>query len=102
VLKKRPLALDEKTQGLLGEEGRARLTRLRERLGLFESWDVFALEAELKAFAEDEGVGFGKIGPLLRGVLAGGSPAPDIAKTLAALGRDESLGRLDDALSSGA
>ena len=100
VLKRRPLELDEKTRGLLVGEGRDRMERLRQRLALFESWDVFALEAELKAFAEDEGVGFGKIGPLLRGILAGGAPAPDLSKTLAALGGDESLARLDDALSS--
>jgi glutamyl-tRNA synthetase len=100
VLKRRPVPLDDKTRGLLDEEGRGRLTRLRQRLGLFESWDVFALEAELKAFAEEEGVGFGKIGPLVRGVLTGGSPSADLSKTLAALGFDEGLGRLDDALST--
>jgi len=100
VLARRPLELDEKTSKLLDEEGLARLKRLRERLALFESWDVFALEAELKAFAEDEQVGFGKIGPMVRGVLTAGAPAPDLSKTLAALGREEALARLDDALSS--
>jgi glutamyl-tRNA synthetase len=98
VLKQRPLALDEKTRGLLSGEGGERISRLRERLRLFQSWDVFALEAELKAFAEEEGVGFGKIGPSMRGALTGGSVSPDIARILAALGRDEGLGRLDDAL----
>jgi glutamyl-tRNA synthetase len=98
VLKQRPLALDEKTQAALTDETRARLGRLRDRLRLFQSWDVFALETEVKAFAEEEGVGLGKIGPGLRGVLAGGAVAPDLSKTLAALGREESLGRMDDAL----
>ena len=98
VLKARPLALDEKTRGLLSGEGGERISRLRERLRLFQSWDVFALEAELKAFAEEEGVGFGKIGPSMRGALTGGAASPDIARILAALGRDEGLGRLDDAL----
>jgi glutamyl-tRNA synthetase len=82
---------------LQGESGQ-RISRLRERLGLFQSWDVFALEAELKVFAEEESVGFGKIGPSMRAALTGGSASPDIARTLCALGRDESLGRLDDAL----
>jgi glutamyl-tRNA synthetase len=100
VLKTRPLQLDEKTKALLTEETAARLRRLRDRLALFSAWDVFALEAEIKSFAEDEGVGLGKIGPALRGVLAGGAPAPDLARTLAALGREESLARLDDALPS--
>ena len=98
VLKARPLALDDKARALLSGETLDRLKRLRDRLGLFQSWDVFALEAELKAFAEEEGVGFGKIGPPMRAALAGGAPSPDIARTLVSLGREESLGRLDDAL----
>lgn len=98
VLQARPLALNEKSVGLLQGDGGQRISRLRERLALFQSWDVFALEAELKVFAEEEGVGFGKIGPSMRAALTGGSASPDIARTLCALGRDESLGRLDDAL----
>ncbi len=98
VLQARPLALNEKSAGLLQGESGQRISRLRERLSLFQSWDVFALEAELKVFAEEEGVGFGKIGPSMRAALTGGSTSPDIARTLCALGRNESLGRLDDAL----
>jgi glutamyl-tRNA synthetase len=49
-------------------------------------------------FAASEGVGLGKFGPALRGVLSGGAPAPGLAETLAALGREEALGRLQDAL----
>jgi glutamyl-tRNA synthetase len=102
VMKRRPLVLDARTLDALDEETRGRLARLRARLGLFRAWDVFALDAEIKAFAQEEGVGLGKIGPGLRGVLAAGSLAPDLSKTLAALGRDECLGRIDDALSSAA
>jgi glutamyl-tRNA synthetase len=98
VLRPRPIAIDEKGLGLLAGEAGERIGRLRDRLALFASWDVFALEAELKAFAEDEGVGFGKIGPATRAALTGGAPSPDIAKTLAALGREIALGRLDDAM----
>ena len=98
VLKSRPLALDDKGRALLSGESGERIGRLRDRLRLFASWDVFALEAELKAFAEEEAVGFGKIGPAMRAALTGGATSPDIAKTLAALGREEALGRLDDAL----
>ena len=98
VLLARPLILDDKARKPLTDEAMERLGRLRSRLQLFQSWDVFALEADLKAFAEEEGVGFGKIGPALRAVLTAGHPSPDIARILSALGRDESLGRLDDAL----
>jgi glutamyl-tRNA synthetase len=100
ALKDRPLELDAKTLGLLDEDGRARLARLKVRLGAAETvWTREALEPELRAFAAEEGVGLGKIGPVLRGVLSGGAPAPDLAGALAALGRAEALERLADALS---
>jgi glutamyl-tRNA synthetase len=98
ALKTRPLVIDDKCRGLLSGESGERIARLRDRLSLFASWDVFALEAELKTFAEEEGVGFGKIGPAARAALTGGSVSPDIAKILVALGREESLNRLNDAL----
>ena len=68
-------------------------------LGQVADWGVPGLENTLRAFAEAEAVGLGKIGPLLRAILSGGSPAPDLAGTLVALGEAESLGRLDDVLS---
>jgi glutamyl-tRNA synthetase len=99
VLKARPLEMPEKAQALLNEETVGRLGRLRDRYAAAETWDVPSLETLNKAFAEAEGVGLGKIGPALRTVLSGGSPAPDLAGALVALGKDESLGRIDDALS---
>ena len=100
VLKTRPLELDERTRGRLSEETRQRLTRLRDALEQEPEFTAAALEGRLKAFAAAEGVGMGKFGPALRGVLAGGAPAPDLAATLAALGREEALARLNDALAS--
>jgi glutamyl-tRNA synthetase len=41
----------------------------------------------------------GKIGPALRAALCGPGPGPDLATALASLGREESRGRIDDALS---
>ncbi|PLR26657.1 glutamate--tRNA ligase [Caulobacter zeae] len=100
ALKVRPLTLEEKTAKQLSEETVARLARLREHLAAAPVWGVAELEALLKSFAESEAVGFGKFGPPLRGILTGGAQAPDLNKIMAALGRDESLGRLDDALAS--
>ncbi|MES2342023.1 MAG: glutamate--tRNA ligase [Pseudomonadota bacterium] len=102
ALKRRPLELPEKTLALLTSETRERFARLRHNLAGQADWDVVTLEAALRGFAESEGVGLGKIGPALRGVLSGGSPAPDLAGALVSLGKAESLGRLDDALSPAA
>jgi glutamyl-tRNA synthetase len=99
TLKGRPLALDDKTQGLLTPETRDRLGRLSASLADGPDWSVAALNLALRAFSEAEGVGIGKFGPALRGVLSGGAAAPDLASALAALGEQESLGRIEDALS---
>jgi len=99
ALKTRPLALDDKTLTALTPETRDRLRRLEADLTDETDWRPPALALRLRAFAEAEGVGLGKIGPALRGGLSGGSPAPDLAGALAALGREESLGRISDALS---
>ena len=102
ILATRPLELPAKALEILNEETRARLARLRETLAGEAVWGAAELDIALKSFAESEGVGLGKIGPGLRGILTGGRPAPDLAWTLATLGRTESLGRLDDALFAGA
>ena len=99
ALAPRPLTIPDKGRKLLTEETVARLRRLRERLAQFASaWSVEDLLAELRAFSEAEGVGLGKFGPALRAVLGGEAAVPDLASALTALGRDESLARLDDAL----
>ena len=97
ALKRRPLDLPEKARGLLTEETQGRLGRLATRLAGAE-WTVPSLEAEIRAFAEAEGVGIGKFGPALRAVLSGGSPAPDLAGALVSIGQAESLARIQDAL----
>ena len=97
----RPLHLNEKTRALLNDHAvRERLIRLGTRLGDAQSWEAAALESEIRSFAADEGIGLGAVGPLLRGVLAGANAAPDLGRMLAALGREETLARLKDALSS--
>ena len=102
ALSRRPLVFTEKARDLVThEETRARLGRLRLALDAAPSWDVATLEGVNRGFAESEGVGMGKFGPALRAALSGGAPAPDLAGALVALGKVESLARLDDALSLG-
>ena len=97
--RERPFDLDEKTKKLLTEETIARLSRLRSALAQETDWSATSLEHAIRAFAEADGVGVGKFGAPLRGVLSGGAPAPDLASTLLALGREEALARLAEALS---
>jgi glutamyl-tRNA synthetase len=96
---RRPIHLDEKSQALLTAETRARLSKLAAHLAGEDDWAPEALLSRLRSFAEIEGVGLGKFGGALRAVLSGGLPAPDLASALTALGKTESLGRIEDALS---
>ena len=101
ALARRPLIFDEKSAGLLNDEAKARLSRLSPHLAEEADWTPPALTVSLRAFAAAEGVGLGKFGAPLRAALSGGLPAPDLASALAALGKTESLGRIEDALSQG-
>jgi glutamyl-tRNA synthetase len=100
ALIRRPVEIAEKARAGFTEEVLGRLGRLRQALESEADWTAPALEARLRAFAESEGVGLGKVGPHLRAAISGGSPAPDLAGALVSLGKPESLGRLDDALLS--
>jgi glutamyl-tRNA synthetase len=97
VMRTRPLTLDDRTRGLLTAETRQRLARLQNEI-VEAPFERGALEGMIRAFADAEGVGIGKFGPALRGILSGGATAPDLATLLLALDRDESVARLSEAL----
>ena len=99
ALKPRPIELDQKARGIFTAEVIARVARLATALAEASVWKPEPMAETLKSFAEAEGVGMGKFGPALRAILAAGAVAPDLASALAALGREESLGRIEDALS---
>jgi glutamyl-tRNA synthetase len=55
------------------------------------------LEAATRAFAEAEGLGLGRVAQPARAALTGRAASPGLFEVLAALGREEALGRLHDA-----
>jgi glutamyl-tRNA synthetase len=91
-----PLHMDEVAAAALKDDVKLRLQRLHARLASTEAWDAASLGSTLKAFATDEGVGLGQIGPGLRAALTGGTPAPDLGQALEMLGREEALARISD------
>jgi glutamyl-tRNA synthetase len=96
VLARRPLTLDDKAKSLMKDDFKQRLKRLRDKLAAEPNWEHAALGGALKAFATEEGVGLGQIGPGLRAALTGGTPSPDLGQTLELLGREEALARISD------
>jgi glutamyl-tRNA synthetase len=95
LFKTRPLALTDPAAALLDGPARALLARISARLGGEQDWTTEALEANLKAYAEEQGLGLGKLAQPLRAALTGQTTSPGIFDVLVLLGREESLARID-------
>ena len=91
--------MDEKAASLLDDPGKALLAEAREALAATGEWSAPALEAAVRTVAERGGIGLGKVAQPLRAALTGRTASPGIFDVLALLGREESLGRIDDRLS---
>lgn len=76
----------------------ARLRRFREQLALATAFDPASLEALLKQFMEAEGQPVSKIIHALRIALTGKPVGFGLFETLATLGKEESLERIDRAI----
>jgi glutamyl-tRNA synthetase len=86
----------EKTIGRDG--GAESLARAREALAGAEPFDVPNIEAALRGVVEASGEKPGRTFQPIRVALAGNTVSPGIFETLALLGREESLARIDRAL----
>jgi glutamyl-tRNA synthetase len=93
---RRPLELDEQAKKVLDSAGRETLGALLPRLEAVSSWTPQALEALVRAFAEETGRKLGKVAQPLRAALTGKSTSPGIFDVLDVLGRGESLARIRD------
>jgi glutamyl-tRNA synthetase len=97
----RPIALTGKAAELVNQEARGRIAGFIPRLENLGDWTEPAIKDELTQYCAQIGIGLGKIGPVLRAVLTGGAPAPDITLVLALLGRNEGVARLKDYAGAG-
>lgn len=91
---RRPLTLDAKAANLLTADARVLLHGVHLALADESDWTSAALEARLKAMAEDLGLGLGKLAQPLRASLTGQATSPGIFDVLVLLGRQESLARI--------
>ncbi|MGB8274880.1 MAG: glutamate--tRNA ligase [Alphaproteobacteria bacterium] len=95
-VRNRPIPIDERAAALLNEEACRRLLRLRDELATPSPWSEPALEQAVRAVMAAEGVALGQVAQPLRAALTGSKVSPGIFEVMAVLGRDETLGRLDD------
>ncbi len=97
----RPLVLSAKAARQLQGAGRDNLIRLRAHLDDINPWTEAGLETSIRDFARDHEVKLGRIAQPLRAALTGTDVSPGIFEVAAVLGKEETLGRLDDAVGAG-
>jgi len=80
---------------LMKEGVDAQLEGVREKLAGVVDWNVESTEGVVKAFAEERGLGLGKVAQPIRLAVSGRTATPGLFEVLVALGRDETLSRID-------
>jgi glutamyl-tRNA synthetase len=94
-----PPVEDEKAwRKTMAGEAPAALAAAREALAAAEGFDAAAVEAALTPLPERLGTKPGRVYQPIRVAISGGTVSPGIFESLAALGREESLRRIDAAL----
>ncbi|MCK6443584.1 glutamate--tRNA ligase [Elstera cyanobacteriorum] len=97
--KTRPLALDAKAAGLM-EKHRDLVSQALTALAAQSDWTAPALEATIRALAEQASAKLGDLAQPLRAALSGTSVSPPIFDVLELLGQSEACGRIADALAA--
>ncbi|MEG3617486.1 glutamate--tRNA ligase [Magnetovibrio sp. PR-2] len=95
----RPLALTEKAAKLVSGDGATVLQDIVNKLNDCEDWQSASLQDLAKAYGEKAGLKLGKVAQPLRAALTGTTVSPSVFEILEILGKEESLGRLTDAIS---
>ena len=82
----------------LGADSAEGLREVHQRLGALADWTAPAIHDALNALATERGVGLGKIVQPVRVAISGGTVSPPIDATLALLGRERTLKRIEAAI----
>jgi glutamyl-tRNA synthetase len=94
-----PPVEDEKAwRKTMKDEARVALEASRETLAVADAFDASGVEAALAPLPERLGVKPGRVFQPIRVAITGSTVSPGIFESVAALGRDESLRRIDAAL----
>jgi glutamyl-tRNA synthetase len=93
-----PTEYDPKAWEQWGES--EHLEEARDALAGMESWEVEEIEAVLRRIVDAHGVKAKEVFQPIRVALTGATVSPGIFESVAALGREETLARLDNALAT--
>jgi glutamyl-tRNA synthetase len=93
-----PLVLDDRAKQILSAEARRLLAGFRSALSSPPAWRAPDLEHAARQYAEAAGVKLGAVAQPLRAALTGSTVSPPVFEIAEALGRDETLARVDRAV----
>lgn len=85
-------------KGLTPAEARAALVEARSRMAAVPEFDTPGLEHTMRELAEDLAMKTGQLFGSLRVAVTGRTVSPPLFETMAVLGRDRSLARVDEAI----
>jgi glutamyl-tRNA synthetase len=93
----KPLTLSAKAAQLLDAAACERMTDMLQTLKEVADWQPGPLEEAVRARAEALGIKLGQLAQPLRAALTGADASPGLFEVMAVLGREETLGRIEDA-----
>lgn len=96
LFRQRPLKLDNKAVKLINSDSQAIISKLIDELESLATWEIEALEAQIRSFSDSQSLKMGKIAQPLRAMLTGSTISPGIFDVLFSLGQEETLARLRD------
>ena len=95
----RPSAYDEKTlRKKWNDESRGHVAALVDLFQGIDQWNAGSIESVFSAYLHDNGLGFGKVGPGWRLSVTGLGMGASMFEICAILGKEETIGRMTDAL----
>lgn len=94
----RPLSLDEGAKKLLTAEALKHLAALHSQIAAMTDFSGTGLEGLFRDYAAAQGLKLGAIAQPLRAALSGTTTSPPIFAAAELLGKEETLGRLEDIL----
>ncbi len=96
LFRQRPLKLDNKAAKLINRDSQAIISKLIDELESLATWEIEALEAQIRSFSDNQSLKMSKIAQPLRAMLTGSTISPGIFDVLFSLGQEETLARLRD------
>jgi glutamyl-tRNA synthetase len=96
----RPLSRDEKAEKQLDVAGRETLSAYAAKACALSQWERGSLEEIARNLAEEKTLKLGQVAQPLRAALTGSTVSPPIFEVMEILGREESLARITDVISS--